>query len=289
VSSTLEAPPETQQPTPFVPRVGPLAAARRHWWIVLLFTIVFTGAGVAAAIRRPPVYTAEARLAVGRLDVSAPGALGSFTIATQALAAQYSRSIDGLGVTRRVAPQLGLSPLQVAARVAATPIPESPVVRVFGTGLSARAAVRLTNAASNALVAFTTDLNRSNPDSPRLLRAFRNASRDVLHLEQRVTLHRKERQANPNDTTRARLQEAQVNLEVAQLRKQTTKAAYDASTSSQGATALLQVLEPAATASSDFARYVQLFGFAGFVAGLAVGLALATWRANRLERRRLGL
>ena len=79
---------------PFVPRVGPLAAFRRHWWIVLLFTIVFTGAGVAAAIRRPPVYTAEARLAVGRSTCSAPGRAGSFTLATQALAAQYSRSID---------------------------------------------------------------------------------------------------------------------------------------------------------------------------------------------------
>jgi hypothetical protein len=287
MTSTVDAAPVA--PPPFVPRIGPLTAARRSWWIVLLFVLIFTAAGVAAAMRRPPIYSAEARLAVGRIDVSAPGALGSFTVATQALAAQYSRSIDGLGVTRRVAPEVGLTPLQVAARVGATPIPESPVIRVFGTGLSERSAVRLANAASNALVAFTTDLNRANPDSPRLLREFRDASRAVLTLEQRVTLHRKEHLATPSDKTRATLQQAQVNLEVAQLRKQTAQVAYDASTRSQSSTALVQVLQPAALATSDFVRYVQLFGFAGFAAGLAIGLAIATWRENRRERRRFGV
>jgi uncharacterized protein involved in exopolysaccharide biosynthesis len=85
------------------------------------------------------------------------------------------------------------------------------------------------------------------------------------------------------------MQASEVRLRVAQLRSDTLRQAYDDSTQSQAATSLVQVLERASSAGSDRARYLQFLGFIGFVAGLAVGLAVATVRANRVVRRRLGL
>jgi len=288
----LDASPQTEHPAQpdrpsFAPAVGPLAAARRYWPVVALVALLFTAAGVYAADRRPPVYTAEARLAVGRVDISAPGALSSFALATQALASQYSRSIDAEGVTGRVAPRLHLTPLQVSQRISASPIPQSPIMRVFARGADAPHAVALANASSDALVAYTTALNRSNPDSPRLLQRFRSASTDVLKARSRLDAARRRHANGPTDATRASVLSARVDLSVAQLRAETARVAYDTSTRSQAATSLVQVLQRASAATSDRRRFMQFFGFAGLLAGLAVGVALATLLAKRRLRRHL--
>lgn len=280
---------QAEPATRLIPRVTTLTAARRHWFLVAFVTLAFTGAGLAAAILRKPVYTAETRLVVGRIDVTAPGALGSFTLATQAIASQYSRSIDAEGVTRRVAPNSGLTPHEVAARVSATPIPESPVIKVFATGPDAAHAIRLANLATNALVSFTTELNRSNPDTSRLLGRYSKATHDEVVQRALLSRVRRKYDAKPTAAVLQDLQTTEVSLRVAQLRSDTLRQAYDASTQSQAATSLVQILERASSAVSDRPRYLQFLGFLGFVAGLAVGLALATVRANRLVRRRLGL
>jgi capsular polysaccharide biosynthesis protein len=269
--------------------VTTLTAARRHWLLVAFITLLFTGAGVAVALVRKPAYTAGTRLVVGRIDVSAPGALGSFTVATQAIASQYSRSIDAEGITHRVAPKAGLTPAQVASRVSATPIPESPVIKVSAQGTSAADAVRLANLASSALVTFTTQLNRSNPDTSRLLTRFTASSRDVVVQEAELRRLSRSYVARPTKAKRDQMQATEVKLRVAELQRDTLRDAYDASTQSQAATSLVQVLERASGAVSNRLRYLQFLGFIGFVAGLAVGLTLATLRANRLLRRRLGL
>jgi uncharacterized protein involved in exopolysaccharide biosynthesis len=273
---------------PFAPHVGPLAATRRHWVIVLLVTVAFTAAGVYAGFLRSPVYTAESRLAVGRIDVSAPGALAGFSVATQALAAQYSRTVDATGVVEPAAAKVGLSPAEVASRVDATPIPESPVIKVFGRGPNGGDAVRLANAAAAALVAYTTQLNRSNPDSPRLLKRFRDAATVLLRARARADGLQRANQRAPTADRRRRLQRARVDVQVAQLRADTAKVAYDTSTRSQAATALVQVMQRARDATSDRSRYTQFLGFAGFVAGLTVGVGLATLQARRRLRKQLG-
>jgi uncharacterized protein involved in exopolysaccharide biosynthesis len=289
-SSLQNATQFSEPPAPrLVPRVTTLTAARRHWFLVAVITVLFTAAGIAVALARQPIHTAEARLVVGRIDVTAPGALGSFTEATQAIASQYSRSIDAGGITSRVAPRAGLRPAQVAARVSATPIPESPVIRLSATGTNAGGAIRLANLASSALVAFTTELNRSNPDTSRLLGRFTDASRDVVGQRAELSRLRRRYDAAPTAEKRAEMQATEVKLRVAQLRQDTLREAYDASTQSQAATSLVQIIERASTASNDRFKYLQFLGFIGLVAGLAVGLAIATLRANRLLRRRLGL
>jgi uncharacterized protein involved in exopolysaccharide biosynthesis len=280
--------PFPEPPAPrLVPRVTVLTAARRHWLLVAVITALFTAAGIAVAVVRAPVYTAQARLVVGRIDVSAPGALGSFTQATQAIASQYSRSIDAEGITSRVAPKAGLSRGQVAARVSASPIPDSPVIRLSAGGPNARDAIRLANLASSALVAYTTALNRSNPDTSRLLGRFTDASRDVVKQRAELSRLRRSYDADPTEEKRAEMQATEVKLRVAQLQQETLHQAYNTSMQSQASSSLVQSIERATTASNDRSQYLQFLGFAGLVAGLAVGLA--TLLANRLLRRRLGL
>ena len=289
-SQLHDLPRQTEPAAPrLVPRVTTLTAARRHWLLVAFVTVLFTGAGVAAAMLRQPVYTAEARLVVGRINISAPGALANFPGTTAALASQYSRAIDAEGVTRRVARRAGMTPSEVAGWVSATPIPESPVIRVTATGPDGRDAVRVANLASDGLVAFTTETNRSNPDTGRLLARFTQTAREVV-LQRAILRRRRSAYSDAPTTARRQLiQATEVRLQVAQLQRETFRAAYDASAQSQSATSLAQVFQRASAATSDRDRYLQFFGFIGFVAGLAIGLALATIRANRVVRRRLGL
>jgi capsular polysaccharide biosynthesis protein len=288
MTSMLDAPPHTEPPAArWVPRVDVLTAARRHWLIVLVVTALLTGVGVFAATLQNPVYTGEARLAVGRIDVSAPGAIATFATATTSLASQYSRGIDARGVTSRAARGTGLTPAQVADHVSATPVPQSPVIRVIATGTTGQQAVLLANKAGYGLVGYTTALNRSNPDADRLLRQFKTNSAEVVRLRARVGTLRRRQVNTPSARTRSLLNQEQVNLEVAQLRLTTVRSAYDAATSSQASTQLVQMLTPASSASSNRSRRLQLYGFIGFAAGLALGLALATLRANSVVRRSL--
>jgi hypothetical protein len=51
----------------------------------------------------------------------------------------------------------------------------------------------------------------------------------------------------------------------------------------------VQLLRRAATATSDRSTVLQVLLFAGLVSGVILGLALATFTANRKLRRQLGL
>jgi len=289
VPRTADLPAELDQGYPRPPASPPYAslgyALRRYWWLVLIVVVLFTAAGIYGARQRAPVYTAETRLAVGRVDTT-PGTLSTFTGAAQALAAQYSRTVRAEGVASRAARRVGLTSDQVAGRVGATPIPQSPVMRLTATGTSADGAVRLANAASAALIDYTTTLNRSNPDADRLLNQYRQSTAQVLTLRRDLTRALKRHSDNPTAKTRRRVDAARVDVSVAELRRDTLRATYDATGRTQGSTSLLQVLAPARAAASDRGRYVQTLGFVGFAVGLAVGLALAMLLATARVRRR---
>ena len=57
------------------PRIGVSAAVRRYWMLALLPLIVLVPVIGVVAAKRQPKYSAEARLIVGRLNISTPGAV----------------------------------------------------------------------------------------------------------------------------------------------------------------------------------------------------------------------
>jgi uncharacterized protein involved in exopolysaccharide biosynthesis len=267
------------------PRVTVVGAALRHWVLVLLPMLALMGVAAFIGLARAPVYTAKARMNVGRIDVSSPGALAGFSTATESLAASYSRAVDAEGVVNAVSRQTGLSPNLVDRRTDATPVPTSPVFVISARGLSATSAIRLANTTSTALIEYLTLLNRANPDSDRLFKQFQDSA---IAVQERVnTRDRLQKSAGPilSASEERTLAEAQARVEAAVLRRESLRSLYQSSLGGQSTTSLLQVLSSARRASSDRSTRLQLLLFLAAAAGLLVGLALATFRASRLIAR----
>jgi hypothetical protein len=224
---------------------------------------------------REPVYTAKAQLGIGRIDV-ATYSIPGFVTASHDLAAAYSRALETTAVTRPLARRLGTSPGEVDAQLSASPVPESPVIVITATGSSEREAVELANAAKTALTDYVTRLNRSNPDSARLLRQFERAS---LRLEM-ARQARDAAQASMASAGSETLDELNARVAKAQLEVKTLNGLYQASQEGQAATDVIQVLSPANSAYSDSRAFLQRLLFVGLVAGLIAGAGVALLRAR---------
>ena len=265
------------------PTVNVVRAMLWNWWIVLLSVFLFVAVGVAVALVRTPTYTATTRLAVGRIDITSPGALSGYAVATQALATGYSRTITAEAVARPVAAKNGLSVKEVQDSVSATPIAESPIFRVEATASSDDQAVALANESSEALVDYAARLNQNNPDSARLYRQYRTAT--VLRKIAKQELHTAVEAvaSEPTASATTDVAKAQSSFDAADLRVNALGKAYTASVQGQAATQLVQVIAPATEATSDRGSVLMILAFVGLVIGLLVGGALATLRESKLR------
>lgn len=241
-------------------------AVRQRPWLLALCMVAFTGAGLVAGIARTPVYTAEARSAVSRIDVSTQS-LPGFAAGVQTLAVAYSRIIGAQQVVDDTAARLGETPDAVAPRISASPVPESPLFRVFGTGSSPEQAVATANAASQALRRYVTDVNVRNPDATRIFARFRAASAARERARARVAAAR----AAGDD---AALTRARADLAAAELEVDTLRQLYQQSLQGTASASVIQVITPARTATSDRRPVAQRLALTGLVTGLLVGLAL---------------
>ena len=284
-----EAPPTQAEAVPAfsspVPR-GLWGAVRRHWILALLPVIALTAAGVAYGLRHQPTYTASAKLAISKLDLTAPGALAGFTDASEALAQTFSRSINATGVVDPVASSLGIAPAAVQARLSAVPVAQTPVFEVQATGPSQSSAVRLANAGSTALIAYLTRVNSTVPQARLLLAQYRRQALAIERLQTARAAAKTAYTLHPDATTLLVVQQASASLQAAQLHLQTLFLAYQNAVENNPAPGLVQVLTPAASATSDRQSKLALYGLAGLLAGLVVGLALASARGAVRRRPR---
>lgn len=314
-----EAPPSSEETAPAFssPVPGGIWVAIRHYWIlVLLPVIAFTAAGIVYGIRRHPTYTASAKLAVSKLDLTAPGALAGFTDATESLAQTFSRSIDATGVVDPAARVLGVPHEIVQARLSAVPVAQTPVFQVEATGPSEKNAVRLANAGSVALIAYLTKVNSTVPEARHLLAQYRRQALVVEHLRTArtaaMTAYTTQSDATTSysattqsyaTTTSATtqsdgttsssattqlsattqpssallaVQQASAALQAAQLHLQTLYLSYQNAVENNPAPGLVQVIAPATAANSDRKSKLALFAFTGLVVGALIGLALAS-------------
>jgi len=261
-------------------QVGVLEAMRWHWRLVLIPVVLLVGAGLALGLLRAPQYTATANLSVD-FGAQNPSSLSGSVTAAQALAESYARAIDATPVVHQVSRKTDTPRSEVADHISASPIPDSTLVKVNGIGDSADAATRLANVSATALTRYIATLNGTRQGSAPVLAQFRQAEsvyQDRLNHQEELAARAA---ANPSDETTAReLQGARVKTQVALLKKNSVGELYGAS--QQAYVAPLRFLNVASSASSDRLSRLQLLGFIGLVAGLAVGAALATVKANRL-------
>jgi uncharacterized protein involved in exopolysaccharide biosynthesis len=268
-----------------VPRVGLLQAARRHWPLVVIPTVLLLVAGLLLAQARQPTYTAVSRVAVGGLKLDQPGALSGFSTAAATLASGYARAVNGDAVINPIAAKLHETPQSVSGHLSATPVADSPVIKIQATGSSAANAEALANDAARQLTSNVAAQRPTDPDTPRLFRQLQAAT---LRQQQYAIIASKTADANTNNDTpdtRQALAMAKSQLETSNAQVSALQSAYQAAASGQSATATLQPLNQAISASSNRATNYQIYGFVGLVAGLIIGLALAVLASQRQLRR----
>ena len=266
-------------------RQGTVVSAISRWkyWI-LLAGLLLAAAGVAVGIKRKPVYTASSSLQVGKVNPNSPGFFG-YTQSAADLATNYSRAITATGVLSRVQASTGLPPAVAATRLSAEPIPNSSVFRIIATGPTGAAAMKLANQAASAMVAFEATYN-FNGDANAAFAAYQKQAAK-LATAQGVVHHLSSlpENANGNGPTPA-LVNAQAAASVAQMRATALAAAYQQDVQAQPSSNLVSPLAAAVIASSDRAKKIELYGFAGLIAGLLVASLVAVlFEQHRAQRR----
>jgi uncharacterized protein involved in exopolysaccharide biosynthesis len=265
---------------------GVVDAVRRHWRLVVLVVGVALVLGLGYGLSYQPVFVAQTRLNVGRLDVSTQ-AIPGYATGIQSLAVSYARTVSADEVVRPVARRLGLSVRVVAGNVDASPVPLSPLIVVDATSSSGRGAVRLANAISDELVRYLAKVNLSNPDADRVLGEYKVAA-GVLNDRQAVQKSAADRYGvSATVANRRRLSRATTRVQEQDLRVQALKSAYLQSQQGLDSASLVQVLNRAKVADSDRLSHLQAVLFAAFVIGLLLGLALAVSRSRSAVRRAL--
>jgi uncharacterized protein involved in exopolysaccharide biosynthesis len=260
----------------YVPRLTPLQAVRRHLALVLLPILVFVGAAVAYAQTRTPVYSSDAQMNVGGVNLTVQSIPG-YAVAVTQLATAYSRAADARPVVRAVARRTHMRPDDVVRNVSVTPVERSPVIRVNAKANTPARAERLANAEADALASYARTLNRTNPDTPRLLHRYIADSKRVAKAVASLR----------NANTSADRDRAGTRLAVARLQRQTDQFLYQQSKAGGATTSLVRKLAPASPATSDRSSVMQRAILAALVAGLLVGVGLAVARAENSTRRRL--
>lgn len=266
------------------PRITLLSAITRHWVLFGVCAVACTVAGIAFGIARSPSYRAESRLTTGQINVITPGAIGGYASASEVLAGTYSRAIDASDVVAPIAEEMRLSQKVVRRRLQASPFPESPVIRVEASGPSEAAAVQLANLGAGSLRDYVKRLN-GDAGTKRAYTEFRDAADRVATARQLTADRQRDYGKDRSAARRIALVNARSEQAQAEAVFESRREAYQDAVGQEATRPVPQLLQPAASADSDRMRMLQLFAFAGLVAGVAFGLVLAAWRASRLLRR----
>jgi uncharacterized protein involved in exopolysaccharide biosynthesis len=259
-------------------------AMRWHWKMVLVCVVVLTAAGIGLALVRTPTYEAEATLNV-QFATQGPTTLSGSLTAAQSSAESYARAFASTALLNKVSKKTGVAPDSVISRVTATAIPDNTVVLIKGRGESAEGAERLANAASDALVGYVQKFagasrSQAGAETSDLLDRYRDASATYNKFFAEQERLAREAKLNPSSALSRELQAARLKTQVASIKRESLFQAYTEG-GQRSYVAPLTILARATSAEDDQLKKLQLLGFIGFVAGLAVGAALATLRANR--------
>lgn len=266
---------------------SPLQAVARHPLIALLPVILLIAAGVAVASQRKPTYSAESRVAIGSFSPSEQSAPGAAYAGTQ-FASAYSRAITAEDVVRPVSRATHLPPGEVSSHLSATPVPDSPFLRIQATGATAQQAEGLASAATGALLDYVRRSGATNTQASRLLERFHAAQAKAESAASEASKARDDVNRSPNDASaRNRLEQAQTNVETASLKARGLRAAYLEQAQSSTSGIPVRVLNQADSATSDAGQKLRLILTVAAAAGIALGVALATAVASRRWRREL--
>ncbi|HEV2857185.1 MAG TPA: Wzz/FepE/Etk N-terminal domain-containing protein [Solirubrobacterales bacterium] len=245
------------------------------WNKGLVVAIAILGAviGLAIGLARPATYTASATLQVGQVNPNSPGFLG-YVQSASSLATAFSRAIGAAPVLSEVEKKLGVPATDAVPRLSSEPIPLAPAFRVIATGDSEGAAMGLANATADAVVAYESKANSSNPQANELLAGYREATAALRRTEAEVD------DLSGSGDERSLIR-AEAERNAAKVKLQGIETAYVAAVTSQAPReGLVTVLAGATSAESDRKSKAQLYAFLGLLAGILLGCLAAVGREH---------
>jgi Chain length determinant protein len=259
-----------------------LPAIARNKLVVLICGALLALVGVGYGISRPKTYTASTTLQVGQVNPNSPSFFG-YVQSSASLATAFSRSIDAEPVLDSVQRKLKLAPSVAVGRLSAEPIPVSPAFRVIATGPTKMAAIALANTASEAVIAYESQSNSSNPAAESLLHEYREAS---FRLQQAAVglSHLSQRKHVPSQA----LARAEAEKNAAEVTLRAIGSSYIGAVASEAPrSGLVSLIAGATSASSDRTSKVELLGFVGLWIGIVVGCITAVLRERLRADRQL--
>lgn len=254
---------------------------RRHWRIVAAAVVVFVAVALVLGLKRTPEYTATAELSVGHAFVDSPAGIPGVIEATKSLASVYSRTAGGAAVYEGMARRLREEGVETDGTISASPIPDSPLIRVTGVAGSEREAVALANAGSEALAEHVNGQVNSERADDAAVKRYEKVStewRQALEARARATSNYRN---DPTPTNRVVLNRAAAAVDVAELRREALRLEYQNTGQSSANAPTLEAFSPANAATSDRSSTLQILLFIGLIGGLAAGTALALLRGQR--------
>ena len=258
-------------------------AIARHPFLAILPAIFLLAAGIVAGTKKHPTYTASAMINVGKSDIITQATPG-YVQAAGLLASSYSRVVMSQHVSVPVARTLGEPVNTVSTHLTAAPISGEPTFTITATSASQEGAIKLANAAVAAVVKFA-NVSQTQQGSPaHLLSQYTAAQATADRLNAKADTLEGQLSAGIYGVTRSQVTKVKVAAQIASLQAQAYGNSY--TTLLQNGTApVLDVFNPAMTATSNGTSNIEKYAVVGLVAGLVIGIALAAL-VGGLEARR---
>ncbi len=258
------------------PRVDALTAVLRYPLLLLIPVVILAAAAYALVRQHPTTWTAEAQVLMQQPAPTSSAALPGVVQAELSLAPVYARELDFDPVVVPLAQHFHMAPGAVAADLSATPVPNSPIIRIDASARSSRTAIALANDAATKLSAFVSTQVQSTAGNSSLLLRYQQAS---AAYESALTHER--RMVAAHSARSPAVVKAIAAADVAQLRQRVLASEYQSLTGQGPTSPGLGVFQRATAASSNQRSNLEIYLFAGVLAGLVIGVALATLAANR--------
>jgi len=263
-----------------------------RWPLAVVLGLLGLLAGAGASWQLLPVhYVGEARVAVGSQSLDARAVAG-YSIASQQLASDLARYVNDQQAQNALAPVLGSAASSLSS-VAASPIPESSVIRIEVTGTDAAAARQAASAVAKKLSDDVNGLTSTGPQT--LLATYTQLSTQVAQASVAVQAAQSalgaatgDRRATPEEVTAAQqgLVQAEAALDVLKVQQSAAATKYQDAVTSTPSASGLTVIQQGQISSDDRRAGASRYGIAGLGLGLVLALVIATALQRRRDRRR---
>jgi hypothetical protein len=251
-------------------------SAAAHLRLIIALAVLGLAVGSVYGLVRSPNYSAEARLIVGKsITITNEAATAGLPAAAAQFASDYSRLAGTEAVDADAAKRLGEKVLK--GGLTASPIPDSPIIRVDATASSQAGAVALANAGAQAIIDQVNAINQTNQyNLSALAQTFKQDEFQLYQDTQTEQNLEAQLSAGGGDSAlQTQLDEVKSQVAEDQLQANAAQTQYDDQYSPvQSDAQVVTLASGAAPTGSDRLSYLEIGVVAGLFGGIILGIAL---------------